>query len=50
MEMNAIDNATTLDEWFVKWLDIHKNKTIRANTKRHYINVYEKHISPTLGK
>lgn len=49
-KLNLCDENLTLDEWYNKWLSIHKFKVIRANTKRHYENVYKKHISPTLGK
>jgi len=49
-KMNICDDKITLDEWYKKWLEIHKYKVIRENTKRHYVQVYEKHISPNLGK
>lgn len=48
--MNLSDDTIILDDWFEKWLNIHKFNTIRLNTKRHYIHVYKKHISPKLGK
>lgn len=47
--MNVVDENITLDEWYEKWLTIHKYKVIRANTKRHYVQVYQKHIKPTFG-
>lgn len=49
-QLNIVDENTTLDEWYEKWIDIHKYNVIRDNTKRHYETVYRKHISPTLGK
>lgn len=49
-KLNLSDSSITLDEWFEKWLNVYKFNTIRQNTKRHYLNVYKKHISPTLGK
>lgn len=48
--INISDDTITLDEWFEKWLTIHKYKTICLNTKRHYIHVFKKQISPVLGK
>lgn len=49
MKMNIIDDGITLDEWYSKWMSIYKYNTIRPNTKRHYEQVYSKHISPVLG-
>lgn len=48
-KMNLTNDSITLDEWFEKWLTIHKFNTICLNSKRHYISVYKKHISPQLG-
>lgn len=48
-KLNIADDNITLNEWFDKWLTIHKYKTICLNTKRHYIHVFKKHISPVLG-
>lgn len=39
----------TLDEWYKQWMDIY-NYQIRDNSKRQYAQVYEKHISPVLGR
>ena len=47
--LNIVDEKTTLDEWFEKWLTIHKYKVIRESTKCIYTQVYTKHISPILG-
>ena len=47
--LNIADDTITLNEWFDKWLAVHKYKTICLNTKRHYIHVFKAHISPTLG-
>lgn len=49
-KLNMSDNSLTLDKWFEQWINNYKYKTICANTKRHYVGIYEKHISPTLGK
>jgi len=48
-KLNIADDTITLNEWFDKWLTIHKYKTICLNTKRHYIHVFKTHISPILG-
>lgn len=50
LSMNVVESSTTLDDWFVKWLEEYKYGVIRANTERHYKQVYWKHISPVLGK
>lgn len=47
---NVIDNSITLDAWFKDWMEIHKYKIIRNNTKVYYTQVYTKHIKPTLGR
>ena len=38
-----------LDKWYNDWMNIYKYDVIRENTKRHYNQVYRKHISPVLG-
>lgn len=48
-QINIVDEKTTLDEWYKKWIDFHKYNVIRINTKCHYDFVYKKHISPILG-
>lgn len=47
-QINVKDNIT-LDEWYKKWMNVYKFDIIRESTKRHYNNVYSKHISPSLG-
>lgn len=49
-KLNLADDTILLDTWFEKWISIHKYNTIKANTKRRYIEIYKKHIAPTLGK
>lgn len=39
----------TLDEWFDRWMLIYKEKSIRPNTKREYVHIYQKNISPYIG-
>ena len=46
----VINKSTTLNEWFDKWLNIHKEDVIRESTKHQYISIFNKHISPYLGK
>lgn len=48
-KMNLCDDTITLNQWFEKWLNVYKFNTIRLNTKRHYVHVYNKHIAPALG-
>lgn len=39
----------TLDDWFTRWMEIYKDKSVRPNTKREYTHIYNKNISPYLG-
>lgn len=39
----------TLDEWFSRWMQVYKDKSVRPNTKRQYTHVYQKNISPYIG-
>lgn len=48
-EINIREDLS-LDKWYEKWMCIYKYDIIRKNTKRHYNQVYKKHISPVLGK
>lgn len=45
----VVDNSITLSTWFDSWMEIHKYKVIRNNTKMYYTQVFRKHIEPTLG-
>ena len=47
---NVEDNSVTLSQWFKSWIEIHKYKVIRNNTKMYYTQLYTKHIEPFLGK
>ena len=47
-EINIRDSIK-LDNWYEKWMNVYKYDSIRDNTKRAYNQVYQKHISPTLG-
>lgn len=39
-----------LDDWYENWMNVYKFDVIRENSRRHYNQVYIKHISPYLGK
>ena len=45
----SIRDEITLDKWFVRWMEIYKEKSIRPNTKREYAHIYCKNISPYIG-
>ena len=47
---SVIENSVTLSQWFQNWIEVHKYKVIRNNTKMYYTQVFKKHIEPTLGK
>ena len=47
---SIVDNSITLSEWFESWMEIHKYKVIRNNTRSYYKQIFHKHIEPTLGK
>lgn len=49
-QFTSIRNEITLDCWFERWMKIYKEKSIRPNTKREYVHIYNKNISPYLGK
>lgn len=46
--LNVRENLT-LDEWFERWMLIYKEKSVRPNTKREYVHIYKKNISPYCG-
>lgn len=45
----SIKDEITLDRWFVRWMEVYKDKSIRPNTKREYSHIYYKNISPYIG-
>ena len=47
---NTVENNITLSKWFDSWIEIHKYKVIRNNTRTLYKQLFHKHIEPTLGK
>lgn len=50
MQMNVADNSIILDEWYHKWLEIHKYKIIAPSTRVQYEGIYKKHIQPEFGR
>ena len=46
----SIRQEIALDDWFNRWMEVYKEKSIRPNTKREYTHIYNKNISPYLGK
>ncbi len=46
----SVRDNVTLDSWFNRWVDIYKKKSVRPNTLREYTHIYNKNISPYLGK
>lgn len=47
---NVEDNSIILSQWFKSWIEIHKYKVIRNNTKMYYTQLFAKHIKPSLGE
>lgn len=48
--LTLADSTIKLDDWYTKWMEIHKYNVLRENSKRHYNSLYYKHISPFLGQ
>ncbi len=48
--LTIANSSIKLDDWYVTWMEIHKYNVLRENSKRHYNNIYYKHISPVLGR
>lgn len=45
----SIKDEVTLNQWFGRWMEVYKEKSVRPNTKREYTHIYKKNISPYLG-
>ena len=45
----SVRDEIKLDEWFKRWVDVYKKKSVRPNTLREYTHIYSKNISPILG-
>jgi integrase len=46
----SIKDEVRLDEWFDRWMEIYKERTVRANTQREYTHIYNQDISPYIGR
>ena len=45
----SVRDELKLDDWFKRWVDVYKKKSVRPNTLREYTHIYNKNISPILG-
>ena len=45
----SVRDEIKLDDWFKRWVDVYKKKSVRPNTLREYTHIYNKSISPILG-
>lgn len=45
----SVRDELKLDDWFKRWVDVYKKKSVRPNTLREYTHIYTKNISPILG-
>lgn len=45
----SVRDEIKLDDWFKRWVDVYKKKSVRPNTLREYTHIYTKNISPILG-
>lgn len=45
----SIRDNIKLDDWFNRWIEVYKKKSVRPNTLREYTHIYNKNISPFLG-
>ncbi len=48
-DFSSVKGEITLDRWFDRWMEVYKEKSIRPNTKREYVHIYKKNISPYIG-
>lgn len=46
----SVRDNVTLDSWFKNWLSIYKERSVRPNTQREYVHIYNKNISPYIGR
>ncbi len=45
----SVRDEIKLDDWFNRWVDVYKKKSVRPNTLREYTHIYNKNISPFFG-
>lgn len=48
-QFTSIRDDIKLDDWFNRWIEVYKKKSVRPNTLREYTHIYNKNISPFLG-
>lgn len=48
-DLSSIKEEITLDRWSERWMEVYKERSIRPNTKREYVHIYKKNISPYIG-
>lgn len=46
----SVRDEIRLDDWFNRWVDVYKRKSVRPNTLREYTHIYNKNISPFIGE
>lgn len=49
IQFTSIRDDIKLDDWFKRWVDVYKKKSVRPNTLREYTHIYTKNISPFFG-
>lgn len=49
VQFTSIRDEIKLDDWFNRWIEVYKKKSVRPNTLREYTHIYNKNISPFLG-
>ena len=49
LKQNIVNENTTLNEWYTKWMNVYKIPVIRENSVKIYKQIYESKISPVLG-
>lgn len=49
VQFTSIRDDIKLDDWFKRWVEVYKKKSVRPNMLREYTHIYNKNISPILG-
>lgn len=49
VQFTSIRDDIKLDDWFNRWIEVYKKKSVRPNTLREYTHIYNKNISAFLG-
>lgn len=50
LHLNVVESNMILNDWFGVWYKEYKYNSVAETTKVQYLNVYNKHIAPVLGK